>query len=221
MRHLVLAVVTGALVLLFWGSRMQWHPEMRLWRAFGDAAIVLLFLTLALGPAARFWTWAGRALPWRRQLGIWSALTAITHALLIIHGWARWDVRRFFGYEFVPQLGREVRLEPGFGLANMIGLVALVWMAVLLATSSDWALRRLGANAWKWLHGGAYVVFYLAVLHAVYFLFIHYTASFHRLPPEPNWFRYPLLILAGTVLVLQWLAFTRTVRRRRTAPATA
>lgn len=214
-RHVVVAGLTVVLLLTFWWSRMEWDPDMRLWRAFGDAAIVLLFASLVLGPLAKFSTRAGRALPWRRQLGVWSALAAITHAFLVIDGWAQWSVRRFLGYEFVPQLGREVRLEPGFGLANLIGLVALIWMAVLLATSSDRAMRFLGPAAWKWLHGGAYVVFYLAVLHAAYFLLLHYTLSFHRMPPEPNWFRFPLLALGAMVLLLQWTAFGYTVRRRR------
>ena len=216
LRHLVAAALSLALLLAFWWSRPEWSPEMRLWRAVGDTSAVLLFLTLALGPLAKFSSGAGKALPWRRQLGVWAALTGILHGFLIIDGWARWSLRRFLGYEFVPQLEREVRLEPGFGLANLMGVVALVWMALLLATSSDRAVRLLGPLAWKWLQGGSYVVFYLVALHAAYFLFLHYTASFHRMPPEPNWFRFPLLTLAVAVFLLQWAAFARTVRRRRT-----
>lgn len=214
-RHGVLAVVTGLLVAVFWWSRMEWSPDMRLWRAVGDTAIVLLFASLALGPASRLSSFAAKALPWRRQVGVWAGLAAVTHSLLVINGWARWSVRRFLGYEFVPQLGREVRLEPGFGLANLIGLVAVAWLLALLATSSDRAVRLLGPRAWKWLHGGSHVVFYLAVLHSGYFLFLHYTASFHRAVPPENWFRFPLLVLAVAVLVLQWAAFGRTVLRRR------
>ena len=158
---------------------------MRLWRAFGDAAVVLLFASLALGPAARLSRVTARALPWRRSVGVWAALAALVHAFLIFDGWARWSVRRFLGYEFIPQLGGEVRLEPGFGLANLVGLVAAVWLLVLLATSSDRAVQLLGARSWKCVHGGASVVFYLVVLHTVYYLFMHYTASFHRqVPPR-------------------------------------
>ena len=214
-RHLITATVTALLVVGFWSSRMEWSPEMRLWRAVGDAAVVLLFGSLALGPAARLFRPLGQLLPWRRQVGIWAGLTALVHSLLVIDGWAQWSVRRFLGYEFVPQLAREARLEPGFGLANLIGLVAVTWMLVLLATSSDRAVRLLGQGAWKWLHNGAHVVFYLAVLHAGYFLFMHYTLSFHRAPAPENWFRIPLLLLGGTVLMLQVAAFAETVRRRR------
>lgn len=219
-RHIAVGILAALLVALFWWSRMEWSPEMRLWRAVGDAAVVLLFATLALGPAARLSAIAAKLLPWRRQLGTWAALTSVLHAVLIIDGWARWSVERFLGYEFVPELGRVVRLEPGFGLANLIGLVAVLWLLVLLATSSDRATRRLGGRTWKWLHGGANVVFYLAVLHSAYFLFLHYTASFHRAVPDPNWFRFPLLALAAVVLLLKWAAFWRTLRAGRPAAPT-
>ena len=71
------------------------------------------------------------------------AVTDTLHGVLILNGWAQWSLRRFLGYEFVPQLGREARLEPGFELANLIGIVALVLALVLAATSSDRARARV------------------------------------------------------------------------------
>ena len=215
---MVVLAAAGGLLLVFWLSRPEWSAEMRLWKAFGDAAIVLLFVSLALGPAARLKRGFGRAVAWRRQVGIWAALVATVHGLLVIDGWARWSVTRFLGYEYVAQLGRDARMEPGFGLANLLGLVALVWLLVLLSTSSDRALRLLGPAAWKWLHTGAYVAFYLVVLHSAYFLFLHYTLSFHRPPAPENWFRWPVVVMALATLVLQAAAFVRTVRRRRLDP---
>lgn len=217
-RHVFVFLLAGSLLLAFWASRPEWSPEMRLWRAVGDAAVVLLFASLAIGPIARLCGPAGRSLAWRRQIGIWAAILAGIHAVLILDGWAQWSVRRLLGYELVPQLGREARMEPGFGLANLIGLVALTWLLILLATSSDRALRYLGPPAWKWVHHGSYVTFYLVLLHSIYFLFMHYTLSFHRPPAPPNWFRWPLLLMGLLVLVLQWSSFWRTTRRRRQRP---
>lgn len=216
-RHVATAAVAAVLIAGFWLGRLDWDPTMRLWRAFGDASIVLLFASLFLGPAARLWRRFGRILPWRREIGVWSAVTALVHTVLVLDGWVQWDPGRLMGYEFVAELDRTLRLEPGFGLANLIGLVAVAWILVLAATSSDWAMRTLGHEAWKWIHQGAHVIFYLAVLHAAYFLFIHYTASFHREPPSPNWFRWPLLVMGITVAALQWMAFVKTARRRRLA----
>ena len=220
MRHASVALLASGLVALFWGTRPQWDPEMRLWKAVGDAAFVLLLLTLAVGPVARLARPATRFLPWRRQLGIWFALVASVHGVLVVHGWARWSLRRFLGYEFVPQLGREVRLEPGFGLANLIGLTGVVLALVLAATSSDRALRRLGAPAWKWLHHSALFIFYLSLLHAGYFLFLHYTLSFHKPVPQPDWFRAPFVAAGGVLLALQAAAFAKTAARRSPAVET-
>ena len=72
------------------------------------------------------------------------------------------------------------------------------------------AFARLNAS-----QSGAYTVLYLSVLHSGYSLFLHYTVSFHRAVPDPNWFRFPLLGLALVVVVLQWTAFTHGVRERR------
>ena len=212
-RHVVVAALAAALVGLFWSTRPTWDGEMRLWKAVGDAAFVLLLIALTLGPAARLARPFTRLLPWRRQLGIWFALVAALHGVLVVHGWARWSLRRFLGYEMVPQLGREVRLEPGFGLANLVGVTALAFALVLAATSSDWALRRLGAPAWKWLHHSALFVFYLSLLHAGYFLFLHYTLSFHKRVPAPDWFRLPFVALGTTVVLLQLAAFVKTAAR--------
>ncbi len=200
----------------FWLTRPEWDPEMRLWRAVGDASLLLLFLALALGPLAKLWPKTGRLLPYRRELGVWFGLFALAHTLLVLNGWARWDALRFLGYEFVPQLGRVVRLEPGFGLANLVGLVAMVLTLALMVTSTDWAVRTLGSGAWKFLQYSAYTVFYLSALHTAYFLFMHYTESFHRaVPGMPNWFRYPFLVLTFLVATLQTAAYFKGVTQRR------
>lgn len=212
-RHLAVALLAAVLVAVFWATRPTWASEMRLWKAVGDAAFVLLLITLGVGPLARLARRATPLLLWRRQAGIWFALVAGLHGVLVVHGWARWSLRRFLGYEVVPQLGREVRLEPGFGLANLVGAVALAFALMLAGTSSDWALRRLGAPAWKWLHHSALFIFYLSLLHGGYFLFLHYTASFHKQIPPPDWFRVPFVVLGMALLVLQALAFVKTAGR--------
>lgn len=209
-RHLVVACAAAGLVGVFWAARPNWVAEMRLWKAVGDAAYVLLLAALALGPMAKLVPAIRGWLRWRRQLGIWFALTASLHAVLILDGWVEWSLRRFLGYEFIPQLGREARLEPGFGLANLIGAVALLLALVLAATSSDWALRWLGRPSWLWLHRLAHTVLVLALLHGGYFLFIHFTESFHKAPPpDLDWFRLPFLAAGLAVIVLHLFALER------------
>jgi methionine sulfoxide reductase heme-binding subunit len=187
---------------------------MRLWKAVGDASYVLLLVALSLGPLSKLLPSTRSWLRWRRQIGIWFALTATLHSFLILNGWALWSLRRFLGYEFIPQLGREARLEPGFGLANIVGSVALVLGLVLAATSSDLALRRLGRPAWSWLHRLAQTVLVLALLHGGYFLFMHYTVSFHKAPlPNLDWFRMPFLAAGLAVVAMQTTVFLRSTER--------
>lgn len=212
--HIIAGIVSMAFLGIFWLSRPNWTWDMRLWKAFGDAALILLFITLIIGPLTRLWPQWKRVMFWRKYVGIWFAIMAFIHGFLVWNGWARWDFSRFFGYEFVPQLGRMARMEPGFGLANLIGMVALIFAMILLATSSERALKRLGAS-WKWLHYSANIIFYLSAIHTGYFLFIHYTLSFHKNVPPPDWFRIPFLMLVLTVLLLQLLAFLKTIKAKK------
>lgn len=212
LRHLVVGMIAILITYLFWLSRPQWSEEMRYWKAIGDGAYGMLFLTLLIGPLTKVVPQTIFLLTWRRETGIWFALFSFYHGFLIASGWVMWDWMRFLGYEFIPQLGRLVRLEPGFGLANLLGLTALIWTVILTITSSDKAVNFLGVSSWKWLHSGAYIIFYLVSLHILYFLFINYTPSFHKGVPPPDWFKIPFLVMTLTIIALQALAFIKTVR---------
>jgi len=213
LRHLVVASLGALIAYGFWLTRANWDPEMRFWKAIGNASLLLLYVTLVVGPLARLRLPGARFVRYRRELGVWFALFGLVHSLLILNGWVRWEWQRLLGYEFIPELGRFVRLEPGFGLANLIGITSGVIALLLLATSTDWAVRKLGADSWKFLHQGTYVIFWLVVLHTGYFLFIHYTEHFHRTPPPPDWFRWPFVGLTIVVIALHTTAFVKTVSR--------
>ncbi len=214
-RHIAVGGIAILVTYLFWLSRPQWSGEMRYWKAVGDGAYMLLFLTLLIGPLTKVIPHTILLLTFRRETGIWFTLLAAYHGFLIASGWAMWDWMRFLGYEYIPQVGRLVRLEPGFGLANLLGLTALVLAVILAATSSDKAVNFLGVSSWKWLQSAAYIIFYLVSLHILYFLFINYTPSFHKGVPPPDWFRYPFLIMTLTLIVLQALAFIKTIKNNK------
>ena len=213
-RHILVGAAGALLVWFFWLTRPEWSGEMRMWRSFGDASLILLFFKLAIGPLSRLWPGAAILQRYLRQAGIWFGVLALIHGCLIWDGWARWSISRFLGYEFIPQLNRVVRLEPGFGLANVIGMIVLFFAVVLMATSSERALKALGPS-WKWLHHSANTIFYLSAVHTGYFLYIHYTVSFHKNPAPPNWFRLPFLALVAFLLMIKLLAFIKTVRKRK------
>ena len=91
-------------------------------------------------------------------------------------------------------------------------------LAIILAgTSSDRALRRLGRPAWTWLHRLAQTILVLSLLHGSYFLFIHFTESFHKAPlANLDWFRIPFLTAGLAVIALQIAAFWTHTERGET-----
>jgi len=215
-RHAVVGALAVAVFGLFWYSRMDWSEEHRLWRATGDTAFILLTLALLSGALSRLSSQFRMLLVFRREIGIWCALTSIMHGFVVLSGWVKWDINTLLGFQFVPQLQRFSRLEEGFGLANLIGILSAFILSVLAATSADRVLNALGPSSWKWLQQGAYTVFYLIALHAVYFLFMHFTLTFHTSrAPDPNWFRWPFVGITVGTLAVQAAAFLKTVADRR------
>lgn len=219
-RHLLVMALGALAVYLFWESRPDWVAMHRWNRAFGDASVLLIAFAMAIGPLARFWAVIRRALPWRRELGIWSVVLAGVHTFIIFDGWIEWDLIRILGYQLHPQLVRYVMVQHGFGLANMLGIVAVLYGAVLALTSNNFSQRLLGGAVWKFFQQGAYVLWMVIVLHTAYFLYLHFQ-DFHRATPEPNWAQWPFVALVLGVLALQGAASWKTWRGRRRSAAGA
>lgn len=221
LRHFGVAIGGLLAVGLVWEVNSTWSPDMRLWKAFGGGSFFLLWFALFIGPAARVWQPLQRLVSFRREAGVWFFLIALVHGYLIIDGWVRWSVWEFFGYQYIPEAEMYMRVEPGFGLANLAGFVALTFALTLAATSFDRAVNFLGVSSWKWLHSFSYVVFYLSAIHVLYFAFIHYTPSLLRAvlgqptnyPDNPLKFYYLAAFLS--VLLVQIIAFVLTVRKQR------
>lgn len=219
-RHLVVILMAVAGTALFLYSRAEWS-EMHRWnRAIGDVSLVMVALAMALGPLSRLWRGFTRFVPYRRELGIYAVILALIHATIILIGWVQLDLMRLIGFEFHPGLQQYVMFQQGFGLANLIGVLALLYGAILAITSNDLSMRWLGNSVWKFVQRGTYVLWWLSVVHTAYFLFIHFV-DFHRPTPEPNWFQWPFVGLVGIVMVLQIAASWTTWRKGRNRTAVA
>lgn len=209
-RHAAVLLVAAGVVLAFGAVHGQWSPMHRWNRAFADASLALLSIAFALGPLSRFVRPAVLFLPFRRELGIHACLLAVIHASLILVGWVEWDLMRLFGFEWHPDLLAYVMFQHGFGLANAVGIAALVLIILLAATSSDFATRRLGPSGWKFLQMGVLPLWWLTIAHVAYFLFMHFL-SFHRAVPEPNPLRFWFTGLVLLVFALRSAAYLKTV----------
>lgn len=218
-RHLAVLLAAGLGAYVFMESRAEWSQMHRWNRALGDMSLVMVALSLSIGPLARLWKTFRPAIPWRREIGIYGVLLGAVHTVVILDGWVEWDLIRLFGYEMHPQTGLYVMLQHGFGLANAIGILALLYGTVLALSSNDWSQRLLSGSIWKFLQQGAYVLWMLIVIHTAYFLYLHFQ-DFHRKVPDPNWAQIPFAVLVGLVILLQLAAFLKTWRTRRNSRRT-
>ncbi len=115
-------------------------------------SICFVMLGLLVTPARALFQWP-RLMLVRRQLGLAALFYAMAH--VVLYSWDQgWHMQAVS-----TEILRRFYLE--------VGLVALVGLAVLGVTSTDRALRRLGA-VWKRLHKLIYGLAAVALLH--YFL---------------------------------------------------
>lgn len=213
-RHLVTIGLSALGVWLFLESRAEWSPMHRWNRAIGDMSLVLVAAAMALGPLSRLSRRMVMLLPYRRECGIYAIVLATVHTAIILIGWVNLDLMRLFGFEFHPDLQRYVMVQHGFALANSVGLFALLYGVGLAATSNDASMKWLGNSVWKFVQQGTYVLWWLAVAHTAYFLFVHFV-DFHRPIPAPNWAQWPFVVLVVSVMGLQSAASFKTWRRTR------
>ncbi len=115
----------------------------------GRWVVRLILLTLLITPARRILNW-GKLINARRTLGVASACYAFFHFLLYIVD-QNYDLLK---------VASEIALR--FYLT--IGFLALIGLIALGVTSTDAAVRRLGAK-WGTLHKTAYAIGVIAIVH--------------------------------------------------------
>jgi sulfoxide reductase heme-binding subunit YedZ len=167
LHHVPLAVASAAfLVVLIGLSPARGGLSIQqLASPTGDVALVLLAVTLLIGPAnllLRRRTPVNSYL--RRDVGTWTAIWSIIHVVVGFQGHGG-GVFGFVDY-FVAD-GRP--LTDSFGMGNWTGLAATVSVVLLLVLSTDHYLRELKSRRWKDLQRLNYTLFGLVVLHAVYY----------------------------------------------------
>lgn len=197
-QHTIVGVVSSALVALFYLLM-----EVPLPAAFARVSFFLLFLTLLIGPIVKLKQQgpvkSALMLPstWRGELGIWFTFFGLMHVVILAFD------RPILSF---IELGGG-----GYGLANLLGLVALIWALILSATSCSKAIRYLGVTSWKWVQSFAYLIFYLVSGHYIYFQFF----STYGENPGPDWFGFVALGMTLVVILLEFVAFVATVKKTK------
>ena len=146
----VLVCIPALLIAIaFWRHALGPLPYKEALHQVGDWTVRFLIATLALTPLQRILMWPKLALI-RRMLGVTTFAYAAAHFCLNI-------VNQNFDFVFVAsEIVKRIYLT--------IGFTALIGLSLLAATSTDWALRKLGRN-WKRLHMIVYGIAVLALLH--------------------------------------------------------
>lgn len=131
-------------------------------QAFGTCAFLMLTVILCLGPLARF---DKRFLPLvynRRHFGVLTAGVAAVHATYVL-GW-------YYAFSPVDRYAALFGANTSYGQLigfpfEIFGVLALVILLVLAATSHDFWLNFLTPPIWKTLHMLIYLAFASVSLH--------------------------------------------------------
>lgn len=162
--HFPISLATFASTFLLYVTRS--YPDIITRLSFASAypALVLLAATLTIGPLKML---AGDRLTIsfdvRRDIGIWAGITGVFHAVIgqCVHlrgrPWLYYIYENWRQKHFLP-----IRHDL-FGLANYTGIIAALVLLVLLATSNDAMLRKLGTPGWKRLQRWNYLCFALGI----------------------------------------------------------
>ncbi len=163
---LVVGIAAPGLVVLFAGATLLRHPhatlETALIRGLAVSAVVLLHVTISIGPLTRLVPALRPLLYNRRHLGVTTCLLALGHggfALIQYHGSG--DVNPLVS---VLSANRALGSIASFPF-ELLGIAALLVLIVMAATSHDFWLATLTPPVWKRLHMLVYPAFALVVAH--------------------------------------------------------
>jgi DMSO/TMAO reductase YedYZ heme-binding membrane subunit len=208
-RHFIALFLLLCLAVLFALTRGGGLNVGVLGLGFADAAVVLLCVTLSIGPAVRLKPGLSPIMAWRRHLGIAVAAGALMH-ILAFEVLDLLAVPKFF----LERIDGQIILQRDeTAIASWIGLTALAYVTVLGITSNDFSQRLLG-RAWKQIHGQSRTLFVLAVIHAAVGVYVISETKGVLFP-------YALWLGVATTLGLQLADFIATVRQSRRRRANA
>lgn len=199
MQNVIIGVISYLLYLLFFWSKEGLPYSHQVNRAWADASILLLCFSLAIGPLVRLRSVFKFLIPWRRDIGLWFAITSFIHIGLLLHLQLKWNPLEFF----VNDAGELLKATAHSG--NWVGLFALLGTLALTVTSNQISEKMLGSSGWKFLQQSVYSVFWLSLLHT--FIFIYMVDN--RMSYFYLWFFWIGII---SVLILQLTGYLITIK---------
>lgn len=171
----------------------------RVQEVFGLLSVVLVYIAILLTPLSKLFDktrpWLSRLLFARRAIGVSAAYFALLHTLIALFG----------------QLGGPggLALLPGLFLSAVVmGIVALVILLLMAATSFDAVIKVMTFRRWKWLHRFVYLAGGLIIVH------IWLIGSHARQP----WIAWAAFAAIAVLLALESLRLGREVAAKWQLP---
>lgn len=136
-----------------WSGDLGANPIEEVTHATGDAALIILMVTLAVSPLRRLTGW-NRLIQLRRPLGLFAFFYATLHLATYI------VLDQFFAFEYIID---DIKERPYI----TVGTAAFLLLVPLAITSTKGWIRRLGKR-WQKVHRLVYASAALAVLHYIW-----------------------------------------------------
>lgn len=165
--HLPLLVLSAGAVACIYLTRPYKDWVMKASFATAYPALILLAATLLIGPVNVLLRRRNPvSVDLRRDVGIWAGILAVAHTAIGQNVHLRGRPWLYYVYQRSEHHSFPIRHDV-FGMSNYTGALCTLVVVLLLATSNDWSLRRLGAAQWKKLQRWNYAAFALLAIHAV------------------------------------------------------
>lgn len=160
---LLAAIIIYVLSFVIFGLRAQAADmPILIMRALGTCAIVLLHIILVIGPLARLSDRFKPLLYNRRHFGVITALIALAHGGFVL----MW----YHGFGVINPIASAIGGYGDYGVPiafpfESLGLLGLIILLIMAATSHDFWLSRLRPPVWKALHMGVYIAYAALIAH--------------------------------------------------------
>ena len=141
--------------LLLWGAvnnKLGADPTATITFATGLATLRLLTISLAITPVRRLSPRLGWLIKFRRLLGLFAFFYATLHLLTYVALYAGFDVNAM-----AADIAKRRYITAG--------VTAWLLLLPLAATSTNWAIRKLGGKRWNRLHKLVYAAAVCGVIH--------------------------------------------------------
>jgi sulfoxide reductase heme-binding subunit YedZ len=118
----------------------------------GYNTLLLLIISLAISPVRKLVPRLGWLIKFRRLLGLFAFFYGTIHMLTYVALYAGFDVRTM-----LDDIAKRKFIT--------VGVAAWLLLVPLAATSTNWAIRKLGGKNWNRLHTLVYVAAVCGIVH--------------------------------------------------------